>query len=113
MPESITEVPRVLVLEPDTVTPEPDGSCSVQGVFEHSTNGVLANIRSIAGTLHPSTREFVLRDQGPPDTWVFTGTLSPNGRVMHLCITYEGYTTDTFSLIHEDTFADFIPPDPA
>ena len=109
LPAAITEVPRVLVLAPDTVVPEPGDSYSVTGFFEHSAEGTFANTGRVAGTLNPSTREFVLRKQGAGGQWIFAGMLSPNGQVMHLRLNYEGYTTNAFSLIREDAFAQLIP----
>ena len=109
LPDTITEVRTLLVISPSTITPGRDAPHAVSGFFEYSSDGTFANLGRVSGTLDPSTREFVLHDHSPQEAWVFAGALSPNGRVMHVRVTYEGYTTDAFPLIHEDTVADLIP----
>ena len=109
LPASITDVSRVLVLAPNSIAPEPHGLHSVDGFFEHSAEGTFASTGRVAGTLDLTTREFSLHKQGAGERWSFVGALSSNGRVMHLRVTYEGYTTELFSLVHEDTFTRLVP----
>jgi hypothetical protein len=109
LPDTVTEVRTLLVISPSAVTPGTGAALAVSGFFEYSSDGTFANLGRVSGTLDPTTREFTLHDHSPHEAWAFTGALSRNGRVMHVRATYEGYTTDAFPLIHEDTAAQLIP----
>ena len=110
IPDNICEAPAMLVIHNTLATPKSDTEATVSGFFEYSTDPHAAQLGGLDGVINLVTRQFTFSDRSPTDPWTFSGTISPNGRVWEVALVFEdGYTSDTFSLIHEDTFGEFMP----